>query len=149
MPHLLIVAPAPVIIRGDNVLLDVKFAEGMAAQTAAWDGPVDCLLWEGSENIPFPVECARAALPYGLITLPQGASLPQDTGQTHDLIFASGDMHRLWDWPVRAVDLWSTRWNTPIAPDLTSSRLNDRPASFDGCAADYGWKSRKGCAFPH
>ena len=93
MPHLLIVAPAPVIIRGDNVLLDVKFAEGMAAQTAAWDGPVDCLLWEGSENIPFPVECARAALPYGLITLPQGASLPQDTGQTHDLIFASGDMH--------------------------------------------------------
>lgn len=93
MPDLLIVAPAPVIMRGSTVLLDVKFAEGMAAQAAAWDGQVDCLLWEGTDRIGFPVECDRAALPFGLLTLPQGAPLPPDTGQTHDLIFASGDMH--------------------------------------------------------
>lgn len=97
MPKLLMIAPAPVIDRGDTVVLDVKFAEGMAAQVQSWDGPMDCILWQGAQQIPFPVEIARADLPWGLTTLPQGAPLPPQTGQDHDLIFASADMHETLD----------------------------------------------------
>ncbi len=97
MPRLLMIAPAPVIDRGGSVVLDVKFAEGMAAQAAAWDGPVTCLLWQGAERIPFPVEVDRAALPWDLVTLPEGAPLPPGTGQDHDLIAAAGDMHETLD----------------------------------------------------
>lgn len=93
MPRLLMIAPAPVIRRGNQLILDAKFAEGMIAQATAWDGTVDCLLWEGADRIAFPVECDRTALPYGLLTLPQGAALPADIGQNYDLITASGDMH--------------------------------------------------------
>lgn len=92
MPSLLMVAPAPVIVKGNRVTLDVKFAEGMAAQKAAWDGPLDCILWEGANQIAFPVEMERAALPWGLSILPAGSCLPADTGQSHDLVAASADM---------------------------------------------------------
>ncbi|WP_434618737.1 glycosyltransferase [Tabrizicola sp. M-4] len=97
MPSLLMVASAPVIVKGDRVILDVKFAEGMEAQTAAWDGPLDCILWEGATQIPFPVEVDRHSLPWGLSTLPAGAALPPGTGQTHDLIAAAGDMSETLD----------------------------------------------------
>lgn len=92
MPSLLMIAPAPVIVKGDRVLLDVKFAEGMEAQSAAWDGRLDCILWEGATHIPFPVEVDRRALPWGLTTLPAGSALPAGTGQSHDLVAAAGDM---------------------------------------------------------
>jgi colanic acid/amylovoran biosynthesis glycosyltransferase len=97
MPRLLMIAPAPVLLTGDRVTLDLKFAEGMAAQVASWDGSIDCLLWEGATSIAFPVECDRAALPFGLLTLPKGAQLAPDIGQAHDLIVASGDMHETLD----------------------------------------------------
>lgn len=93
MPSLLMIAPAPVIVRGDVVLLDVKFAEGMAAQAAEWNGRMDCILWEGAERIAFPVEMRRSDLPWGLVTLSPGADLPIDAGRDHDLVFASADMH--------------------------------------------------------
>lgn len=86
------ISPAPVIDRGASVILDVKFAEGMAAQAAAWDGQLDTILWQGASQIPFPVEVDRAALPWGLVTLPAGAVLPPETGQDFDLIMAAGDM---------------------------------------------------------
>lgn len=92
MPKLLMISPAPVIDRGRSVILDVKFVEGMAAQAAAWDGPLDSILWQGAAQIAFPVEVERAALPWGLVTLPAGAPLPPGTGQNHDLIAAAGDM---------------------------------------------------------
>lgn len=93
MPSLLMIAPAPVILRGDTVVLDVKFAEGMAAQAAAWNGRLDCILWEGADRIAFPVEVRPSDLSWGLTTLPPGAALPKDTGRDHDLVFASADMH--------------------------------------------------------
>lgn len=92
MPRLLMIAPAPVMVNGDTVVIDVKFAEGMLAQSRAWDGPVDCILWEGAEKIAFPFETERSALPWRLITLPKGSAIPPEAGQSHDLISASADM---------------------------------------------------------
>ncbi|HMS95682.1 MAG TPA: glycosyltransferase [Tabrizicola sp.] len=92
MPRLLMISPAPVIDRGETAILDVKFVEGMAAQAAAWDGQIDSLLWEGAATIAFPVEVEKAALPWRLITLPQGEALSPEIGQGYDLISAAGDM---------------------------------------------------------
>lgn len=92
MTRLLVISPAPVIVRETTVILDVKFAKGMAAQATAWDGPLENLLWEGAKQIAFPVEVERAALPWRLSTLPQGAPLPPGTGRDHDLVVASADM---------------------------------------------------------
>ena len=92
MLRLLKIASAPVIDHGDRVILDVKFAEGIAEQVARWDGPVECILWRGATTIPFPVEVERAALPWKLTTLPAGARLPDDIGAGFDLISAAGDM---------------------------------------------------------
>ncbi|MBL9053727.1 MAG: glycosyltransferase, partial [Tabrizicola sp.] len=92
MPRLLMISPAPVIDRGETAILDVKFVEGMAAQAAAWDGQIDSLLWEGAATIAFPVEVEKAALPWRLITLPQGKALSPKIGQGYDLISAAGDM---------------------------------------------------------
>lgn len=86
------ISPAPVIDRGATAIMDVKFAEGMAAQAAAWDGQIDSLLWEGAATIAFPVEVEKAALPWRLITLPKGQALSPEVGQGYDLIFAAGDM---------------------------------------------------------
>ncbi|MFN4128369.1 MAG: hypothetical protein ACK4GC_00905, partial [Paracoccaceae bacterium] len=84
MPRLLMISPAPVIVRGTSVVLDVKFFEGMAAHVAAWDGPLDVILWQGADHIAFPVEVEVSSLPWGLTTLPAGAALPEGTGQDHD-----------------------------------------------------------------
>lgn len=92
MTKLLMISPAPVIDNGTSVVLDVKFAEGMAAQAAAWDGKVDCILFRGADHIAFPIEVDRGSLTWGLTTLPEGVALPHETGQEYDLIAASGDM---------------------------------------------------------
>lgn len=86
------IAPAPVIDRGEEVVLDVKFVEGMAQQTVTWDGPVECILWQGATSIPFPVETPRSALPWKLVTLKPGMALPMDVGRGHDLVSASADI---------------------------------------------------------
>lgn len=92
MLRLLKIASAPVIDHGDRVILDVKFAEGIAEQVACWDGEVECILWRGATTIPFPVEVERAALPWKLTMLPAGAKLPDDIGAGFDLVSAAGDM---------------------------------------------------------
>lgn len=106
MKRLLMIAPAPVIDRGDEVSLDVKFVEGMERQVGHWDGPVECILWQGATTIPFPVETRRSALPWKLVTLSPGQALPTDVGRGHDLVSASADL-------VETLDL-ATRGATPV-----------------------------------
>lgn len=90
MPHLLMLAPAPVICLPDGRLrLDVKYVEGMRLHAAMWDGRVSAVLWEGAAAVPFGAEYAPADLGFDLTVLPRSAPLPAVTA---DLIAAPADM---------------------------------------------------------
>ncbi|MFN4154903.1 MAG: glycosyltransferase [Paracoccaceae bacterium] len=90
MPHLLMLAPAPVIRLPDGRLrLDVKYVEGMRAHRDQWDGPVSAVVWEGAGSVPFGAEYAPQDLGFDLTVLPEGALAPA-TGA--DLIAAPADM---------------------------------------------------------
>lgn len=90
MPHLLMLAPAPVIRLPDGRLrLDVKFVEGMRAHADLWQGTVEAVLWEGARTIPFGAEYAPGDLGFALKVLPQGTG-PEVQGA--DLVAAPADM---------------------------------------------------------
>ncbi|MDO8882488.1 MAG: glycosyltransferase [Pseudotabrizicola sp.] len=90
MPHLLMLAPAPVIRLPDGRLrLDVKYVEGMRAHQALWDGTLSAVVWEGASSVPFGAEYAPWDLGFDLIVLPAGATLPATQA---DLIAAPADM---------------------------------------------------------
>lgn len=90
MPHLLMLAPAPVIrLKGGRLRLDVKYVEGMRAHCALWDGPVSAVVWEGAAAVPFGAEYAPEELGFALTVLPAGAAVP---GMAADLIAAPADM---------------------------------------------------------
>lgn len=90
---LLVVAPAPIIPRGDRVELDVKFVEGMRYYRDQWDGPISCLLFEGASSIPFGREYEQDALPFSLRVLQAGSEPTSDDLEGHDVIFGSADSH--------------------------------------------------------
>lgn len=93
-PHLLMIAPAPAQPLPDGRLrLDAKFVEGMRLHAALWDGPVDCLLWQGGA-IPFGVELASEELGFGLRLLPPGAGVNAADIAGAAVIAASADMHQ-------------------------------------------------------
>lgn len=90
MPHLLMLAPAPVIRLPDGRLrLDVKYVEGMRAHCALWDGTVSAVVWEGAASVPFGADYAPQDLGFDLTVLPAGAKLP---AMQADLIAAPADM---------------------------------------------------------
>ena len=90
MPHLLMLAPAPVIRLPDGRLrLDVKYVEGMREHCALWDGPVSAVVWEGAEAVPFGADYAPGELGFALTVLPAGAPVP---ATQVDLIAAPADM---------------------------------------------------------
>ncbi|MDR7126027.1 glycosyltransferase [Pseudotabrizicola sp. 4114] len=90
MPHLLMLAPAPVIRLPDGRLrLDVKYVEGMRAHCALWEGPVSAVVWEGASAVPFGAEYAPDELGFALTVLPAGAALP---ALGADLIAVPADM---------------------------------------------------------
>lgn len=93
-PRLLMIAPAPAQPLPDGRLrLDAKFVEGMRLHAALWDGPVDCMLWQGGA-IPFGVELASEELGFGLRLLPPGAGVSAADIAGAAVIAASADMHQ-------------------------------------------------------
>ncbi len=93
-PRLLMIAPAPVQQLPDGRLrLDAKFVEGMRLHAALWEGPVDCLLWQGGA-IPFGEDHAPQELGFGLRLLPPGAELTAADIAGAAVIAASADMHQ-------------------------------------------------------
>lgn len=95
MPHLLMIAPAPVMRLPDGRLrLDVKYVEGMRAHQALWDGPISAVLWDGAASIPFGADYAPESLGFDLTVLSAGATLPQVGA---DLIAAPADMAEVLD----------------------------------------------------
>ncbi|MFN3721599.1 MAG: glycosyltransferase [Paracoccaceae bacterium] len=90
MPHLVMLAPAPVIrLPGGRLRLDVKYVEGMRAHVAQWAGRVSAVVWEGAAAVPFGADYAPGDLGFELTVLPAGAAVPA-TGA--DLIAAPADM---------------------------------------------------------
>ncbi|MDO9641369.1 MAG: glycosyltransferase [Pseudotabrizicola sp.] len=104
MPHLLMLAPAPVICLPDGRLrLDVKYVEGMRAHQAMWDGTVSAVVWEGAGAVPFGADYAPGDLGFDLTVLPAGAPV---SAVGADLIAAPADMAEalaLADGPVPVV----------------------------------------------
>lgn len=93
-PRLLMIAPAPAQPLPDGRLrLDAKFVEGMRLHAALWDGPVDCLLWQGGA-IPFGTDLAPEDLGFGLRLLPPGAAVSAAEIAGAAVIAASADMHQ-------------------------------------------------------
>lgn len=95
MSSLLVVAPAPVIRRGDRLELDAKFVEGMALYAALWGGPVGCLLCEGAAAIPFGTLRDPAALPFSVALLRPGEPIGPEHVAGHGLVMGSADSHAL------------------------------------------------------
>ncbi|MBL9054710.1 MAG: glycosyltransferase [Rhodobacteraceae bacterium] len=93
-PRLLMIAPAPAAQLPDGRLrLDDKFVEGMRLHAALWDGPVECLLWQGGA-IPFGSDHAPGDLGFGLRLLPPGAAITAADLAGAAVIAASADMHQ-------------------------------------------------------
>ena len=93
-PRLLMIAPAPAEHLPDGRLrLDAKFVEGMRLHAALWDGPVECLLWQGGA-IPFGSDHAAEDLGFGLRLLPRGAAITAEDLAGAAVIVASADMHQ-------------------------------------------------------
>jgi colanic acid/amylovoran biosynthesis glycosyltransferase len=90
LPHLLMLAPAPVICLPDGRLrLDVKYVEGMREHAALWQGRVSAVVWEGAKAVPFGADYDAGDLGFDLTVLAHGAALPDLKA---DLIAAPADM---------------------------------------------------------
>lgn len=101
MPRLLIVMSAPAQKLPDGRLrLDVKFLEGLPQHADSWDGPVECLLWEGATAIPFGRDCDPAQLTVPITVLPAGMRLQSAHLSGADAILASADLFLTHDLPA-------------------------------------------------
>ncbi|MGB7243725.1 MAG: glycosyltransferase [Sulfitobacter sp.] len=93
MPHLLMIATAPVMPAGDALILDAKFVEGMRQHCALWEGKVDCILHGGATHIPFQTTQNPADLEFGLTVLDPGQPVTRDMLQGYDVVFCAADDH--------------------------------------------------------
>ena len=72
----LMIAPAPAIVEGPNILLDTKFATGMALQASLFPGRFDCLLRRFDGAIPFgTTRYDRDTAGFGLRVIEPDASI--------------------------------------------------------------------------
>lgn len=97
------IAPAPAIRNGDQVIIDGKFAQGMRFQSASFPGDFDCILRERKTAIPFHTEVHDPKEHgFGLTVLPEDGVVTEAHLQGYDLIFCSVDDERNLDIPAKA-----------------------------------------------
>lgn len=100
MSSLLMLSPAPVIENtGGEVILDVKFVEGMKLHCQLWPGPVRCVLWRGPHRIDDPMRYTIARLGFELILLDQGAPVPELLLDETALVYCAADDMKHFDLP--------------------------------------------------
>lgn len=91
--RLLMIVPAPVNRLPDGRLrLDVKFVEGMRLHAKLWTGPLEVLMWDHGQPIPFGAEYKSEDLGFDLRILDKGAPLTAALLSRFDRIWASADM---------------------------------------------------------
>lgn len=94
MAQMVMIAPAPVIVEGDRLRLDVKFVEGMRIQQAHWPSRIKCLLRQGAGSIPFGRTYDRDELPFDLALLDPAEEIGPQHLHGAGLVYAGGDDFR-------------------------------------------------------
>lgn len=102
MPTLLMFAPAPVIELPDGeVILDIKFVEGMKLHCQLWPGEVTCVLRRGVDGVPFGARYNPARLGFKLIVLDYFAPVPDELIDDASVVFCSIETMQYLDMPKR------------------------------------------------
>lgn len=100
MSSLLMLSPAPVIELTDGeVVLDVKFVEGMKLHCQLWPGPVRCVLWRGHSHIDDPMRYSARRLGFEMIVLDKGAPVPDMLLDEATMVYCSADDMKHLDLP--------------------------------------------------
>ena len=100
MASLLMLSPAPVVERaGGEVILDVKFVEGMKLHCQLWPGPVRCILWRGQTQIDEPLRYSVQQLGFDLILLDAGAPVPELLLEESSMVYCAADDMKHLDLP--------------------------------------------------
>jgi colanic acid/amylovoran biosynthesis glycosyltransferase len=102
MPTLLMFAPAPVIELPDGeVILDIKFVEGMKLHCQLWPGQVICVLRRGVDTIPFGARYNPGRLGFRLIVLDYFDPVPDELIEDAGVVFCSVETMQYLDMPAR------------------------------------------------
>ena len=100
MPELLMLSPAPVEeLPGNEVVLDVRFVEGMKLHAQLWPGHVRCILWRDEGQINQPMRYSVRQLEFDLIVLDRGQAPPPLLVEEATVILAAADNMRHLDLP--------------------------------------------------
>ncbi|WP_333829651.1 glycosyltransferase [Pararhodobacter sp.] len=102
MPALLILSPAPVIeIPGREVVLDVKFVEGMKLHSQFWPGRIRCVLRRGAVAIPGGMRFSPRRLGFEIVLLDPDEPIPDVLMDEAALVFCAADDARYLHLPDR------------------------------------------------
>ena len=92
MASLVMLSPAPVIeLPGGEVILDVKFVEGMKLHCQLWPGPVRCVMRRGTYQIDHPMRYSVAQLGFDLIALDPSSPVPDLLLDEASLVYVAAD----------------------------------------------------------
>lgn len=92
MPSLIMLSPAPLIeAPGGEVILDLRFVEGMKLHCQLWPGPVRCVMRRGLRQIERPMRYTAARLGFDLIVLDPGAPVPDLLLDEAALVYVAAD----------------------------------------------------------
>ena len=92
MASLVMLSPAPLVeLPGGEVVLDVKFVEGMKLHCQLWPGPVRCVMRRGAYRIDAPMRYSLNQLGFDLIVLDPGAPVPDLLLDEAALVYAAAD----------------------------------------------------------
>ena len=100
MPSLLMLSPAPILeTAGGDVVLDVKFVEGMKLHCQLWPGPVRCVMWRGEHTVDDPMRYSPNQLGFELIVLDSGTPVPELLLDESSLVYCAADDMKHLDLP--------------------------------------------------
>ncbi len=92
MASLIMLSPAPLIeLPGGEVILDVKFVEGMKLHCQLWPGTVHCVMRRGAAQIDLPMRYSIRQLGFELIVLDPGAPVPELLLDQASLVYVAAD----------------------------------------------------------
>jgi len=102
MSSLIMLSPAPLVeLAGGEIVLDVRFVEGMKLHCQLWPGPVRVVMRRRPLPIDFPMRYAVAKLGFDLIVLDRGAPVPDLLLDEAAMIYAAADDLQYLDLPRR------------------------------------------------
>lgn len=102
MPSLIMLSPAPITeLASGEIVLDVRFVEGMKLHCQLWPGPVRCVMRRREQRIEMPMRYAPGKLGFDLIVLDWGMPVPDLLLDEAAMIYAAADDMQYLDLPRR------------------------------------------------